>query len=36
VFLDDLTPADLVQTLGTPVTPVEPTAPALLAALLGR
>jgi NifB/MoaA-like Fe-S oxidoreductase len=36
VFLDDLTPADLAQTLGTPVTPVEPTAPALLAALLGR
>ena len=36
VFLDDLTPADLARTLGTPVTPVEPTAPALLAALLGR
>lgn len=36
VFLDDLTPADLSASLGTPVTPVEPTAPALLAALLGR
>jgi NifB/MoaA-like Fe-S oxidoreductase len=36
VFLDDLTPADLAASLGTPVTPVEPTAPALLAALLGR
>ncbi len=36
VFLDDLTPADLAQALGTPVTPVEPTAPALLAALRGR
>ena len=36
VFLDDLTPPDLTASLGTPVTPVEPTAPALLAALLGR
>ena len=36
VFLDDLTPADLTATLGTPVTAVEPTAPALLAALVGR
>ena len=36
VFLDDLTPADLAAALGTPVTTVEPDAPALLAALLGR
>jgi NifB/MoaA-like Fe-S oxidoreductase len=36
VFLDDLTPADLAGALGTPVTAVEPDAPALLAALLGR
>jgi NifB/MoaA-like Fe-S oxidoreductase len=36
VFLDDLTPADLATTLGTPVTAVEPNAPALLAALVGR
>ena len=36
VFLDDLTPADLAASLGTPVIAVEPTAPALLAALLGR
>jgi putative radical SAM enzyme (TIGR03279 family) len=36
VFLDDLTPADLAAALGTPVTAVEPTAPAFLAALLGR
>ncbi len=36
VFLDDLTPADLAASLETPVTAVEPTAPALLAALLGR
>ncbi|HSE03955.1 MAG TPA: DUF512 domain-containing protein, partial [Methylomirabilota bacterium] len=36
VFLDDLTPADLAAALETPVTAVEPTAPALLAALLGR
>jgi putative radical SAM enzyme (TIGR03279 family) len=36
VFLDDLTPPDLAASLGTPVTPVEPTARALLAALIGR
>ncbi len=36
VFLDDLTPADLSATLGKPVSPVEPDAPALLTALLGR
>jgi NifB/MoaA-like Fe-S oxidoreductase len=36
VFLDDLTPADLGAALGTPVTAVEPTAPAFLAALVGR
>ncbi len=36
VFLDDLTPADLGAALGAPVTAVEPTAPAFLAALLGR
>jgi len=36
VFLDDLTPADLAAALGTPVVTVEPDAPALLAALLGR
>ncbi len=36
VFLDDLTPADLAGALDTPVTAVEPTAPAFLAALLGR
>jgi hypothetical protein len=36
VFLDDLTPADLAASLGTPVTAVEPDAPALLAAVLGR
>ena len=36
VFLDDLTPADLAAALGTPVTAVEPDAPALLAAVLGR
>ena len=36
VFLDDLTPADLAASLGTPVTTVAPDAPALLAALLGR
>jgi len=35
VFLDDLTPADLSSALGVPVTPVEPTARALLASLLG-
>jgi NifB/MoaA-like Fe-S oxidoreductase len=36
VFLDDLRPADLAASLGTPVTAVEPDAPALLAAVLGR
>jgi hypothetical protein len=36
VFLDDLTPADLAGSLGTPVTAVEPDASAFLAALLGR
>jgi len=36
VFLDDLTPGDLAGSLGVPVTPVEPDAPAFLAALLGR
>jgi putative radical SAM enzyme (TIGR03279 family) len=36
VFLDDLTPADLADALGAPVTAVEPDAPAFLAALLGR
>jgi NifB/MoaA-like Fe-S oxidoreductase len=36
VFLDDLTPADVAAALGTPVTAVEPDAPALLAALIGR
>jgi len=36
VFLDDLTPGDLSASLGVPVTPVEPDAPAFLAALLGR
>jgi NifB/MoaA-like Fe-S oxidoreductase len=36
VFLDDLTPADLAATLGTPVTAVESEASAFLAALLGR
>ena len=35
VFLDDLTPADLAAALGVPVTPVEPTARALLASVLG-
>jgi putative radical SAM enzyme (TIGR03279 family) len=35
VFLDDLTPADLAAGLETPVTAVEPDAPAFLAALLG-
>jgi putative radical SAM enzyme (TIGR03279 family) len=33
VFLDDLTPADLSAALGVPVKTVEPTGPALLAAL---
>jgi putative radical SAM enzyme (TIGR03279 family) len=36
VFLDDLTPADVAAALETPVVAVEPDAPALLAALLGR
>ena len=36
VFLDDLTSADVAGSLGTPVTAVEPDAPAFLAALLGR
>jgi putative radical SAM enzyme (TIGR03279 family) len=36
VFLDDLTPADVADALGTPVVAVEPSAPAFLAALLGR
>jgi NifB/MoaA-like Fe-S oxidoreductase len=36
VFLDDLTPADLAGALGTPVRAVEPTAPGLLGALVGR
>jgi putative radical SAM enzyme (TIGR03279 family) len=36
VFLDDLTPADLTDSLGTPVIAVEPDARAFLAALLGR
>jgi putative radical SAM enzyme (TIGR03279 family) len=35
VFLDDLAPADLSAALGVPVSPVEPTAAALLRALLG-
>jgi hypothetical protein len=34
VFLDDLTPGDLTAALGVPVTPVEPTARALLDALV--
>jgi putative radical SAM enzyme (TIGR03279 family) len=33
VFLDDLTPADVARDLGVPVRVVEPTAPALLAAV---
>jgi hypothetical protein len=36
VYLDDLTPADMADALGKPVTAVEPDAPALLAAVLGR
>jgi putative radical SAM enzyme (TIGR03279 family) len=36
VFLDDLAPADLAASLGVPVTAVEPTAPALLRAVLGH
>jgi putative radical SAM enzyme (TIGR03279 family) len=35
VFLDDLAPADLGRALGVPVTAVEPTPSALLAAVLG-
>ena len=36
VFLDDMTPDDLTAALGTRVTVVEPTANALLRAVLGR
>ncbi len=36
VFLDDLAPEDLAAALGAPVRAVEPTAPALLGAILGR
>jgi putative radical SAM enzyme (TIGR03279 family) len=36
VFLDDVTPGDLTTILGTRVSAVEPTAPALLRAILGR
>ncbi len=36
VFLDDLGTDDLTVSLGTPVKPVEPTASALLDAVLGR
>ncbi len=36
VFLDDMTPADLAAALRVRVTAVEPTAPELIAALLGR
>ena len=36
VFLDDLTPADVADSLGVPVRAVDPTAGALLAAALGR
>ena len=35
VFLDDLAPADLSASLGTPVVPVEPTPSALIRALVG-
>jgi putative radical SAM enzyme (TIGR03279 family) len=35
VFLDDVAPADLAASLGTPVRIVEPTAAALLHAILG-
>jgi putative radical SAM enzyme (TIGR03279 family) len=34
VFLDDLTPGDLAASLGVPITPVEPGAPALFDALV--
>jgi putative radical SAM enzyme (TIGR03279 family) len=36
VFLDDLTPGDLTTALAARVSVVEPTAPALLQAILGR
>jgi len=36
VFLDDVSPADLSASLGVPVSPVETTPSALVAALLGR
>jgi putative radical SAM enzyme (TIGR03279 family) len=36
VFLDDLTPGDVADSLGTPVTAIEPDASAFLTALLGR
>ena len=36
VFLDDLTPADLADSLRVPVTAIEPSPTALLAALCGR
>ena len=36
VFLDDLTPDDLAQSLGVPVMAVEPEPRALLAALEAR
>ena len=36
VFLDDLSPADLAESLGVPVRSVEPSPSALVAALLGR
>ena len=36
VFLDDLSPADLAESLGVPVRPVEPSASAHAAALRGR
>jgi len=36
VFLDDLSPTDLARSLGVSVRPVEPSASALAAALLGR
>jgi NifB/MoaA-like Fe-S oxidoreductase len=35
VFLDDLTPRDLSRDLGVPVRIIEPTAQALVRALLG-
>jgi putative radical SAM enzyme (TIGR03279 family) len=36
VFLDDLTPADIADSLGVPLRMVEPTPGALLSAALGR